>query len=326
MPATMDALSDVLRNVRLSGAVFFDVDATAPWVAEAPPAIELAHLVMPGAQHVIEYHAVVSGSCYGGLVDGEAVLLRAGDVIVFPHGDRHVLASAPGMRGSFDPALMERPPNTRLPIAYHEGPPGPKDAHVYCGFLGCDVRPFNPLIASLPRVLVASADQGPRGNWLEQFMRCAALEAQDARQGGECVLTRLSELMFIEVVRRHLDALPPEQTGFLSGLRDPQIGCALTRVHAAPAEPWSLESLAQLAGMSRSVFAERFAELLGMPPMQYVTQWRMQLAAGLLSRTGLPLAQIAAQVGYESEAAFSRAFKKAVGEAPGSFRKQHEVR
>jgi AraC-like DNA-binding protein len=138
------------------------------------------------------------------------------------------------------------------------------------------------------------------------------------------VLTRLSELMFIEVVRRHLEGLAPGQLGFLSGLRDPQLGHALARVHERPGDDWTIEGLAQLAGMSRSAFAERFTQVLGIPPMQYVTQWRMQLASNLLSRTSLSLGQVAAQIGYESEAAFSRAFKKAVGDSPGSWRKLHE--
>jgi AraC-like DNA-binding protein len=191
--------------------------------------------------------------------------------------------------------------------------------HLVCGFLGCDVRPFNPLIATLPRVLHVRDGTGPNGGWLGNFVRVALDESRTKRSGGESVLARMSELLFVEAVRRHLESLPAEQTGWLAGLRDPQIGRALALLHARPGFGWSLPGLAREVGMSRSALAERFALLLGMPPMQYLASWRMQVATGRLAR-GEKVVSIALEVGYDSEAAFSRAFKKLVGRSPRAWR------
>jgi AraC-like DNA-binding protein len=318
----VDTLSDVLRSVRLTGAVFFDIDTRAPWVAEAPPAREIAGSVLPGVQHVIEYHVVTSGTCYGGLIGEPPIKLEAGDVIVFPHGDAHVMSSEPGMRGQVDYDVFKPPPQLPIPIMFHAGPEGPREANIVCGFLGCDLTPFNPLIASLPRVLHDSAGCGPRDNWLAQFVRYAVVEAREGRAGGACMLTKMSELMFVEVLRRYLESLPEGRMGWLSGLRDPQIGRALASLHERPAHDWTLEELARSAAMSRSALAERFNEVVGSPPMQYLAQWRMQLASTLLAQGERTLPEIARDVGYQSEAAFSRAFKKVVGASPGSWRRR----
>jgi AraC-like DNA-binding protein len=313
-----DLLSDVLRAVRLSGAVFFNVDAAAPWVAEAPPGQVLAPHLLAGVDHVIEYHIVTAGSCWGGLIGEAPVELKAGDILVFPQGDAHVLSSAPGMRGApagTDNVLAEA---TSLPISLRLGDEGPERTRVVCGFLGCDARPFNPLMATLPRVLHVrgEADDGV----LQQLVKLAMLEASQRRSGGECVLSRLSELMFIEVVRRHVASLPPEQTGWLAGLRDPLVGRALVLLHRTPEASWTLDTLAKAAAASRSVLAERFTHLVGLPPMQYLARWRMQVAAGLLAIGDLSLAEVATRVGYGSETALSHAFKRLVGVAPAVWR------
>lgn len=321
----IDPLSDVLRSVHLRGAVFFDVHGTTPWVAEAPPASSIAPYVMPGADHVIEFHAVVEGACWGGIVGEAPVRLETGDVIVFPQGDAHVLSSKPGMRGRPDLGVYAATAQMQLPIAFHPGPKGPVDARVICGFLSCDRQPFNPLLASLPRVLhdgVSAARPDGDGGWIAQFVAHAIAEARGGRPGSQCVLTRLSELMFLEVVRRHLEAAPPGRTGWLGALRDPVAGRAIALLHERPAHPWTVEELARGAGASRSGLAERFTATVGMPPMQYLAQWRIQLAAGMLARGQAGIAAIAAEVGYESEAAFHRAFKKAVGVAPGAWRRR----
>jgi AraC-like DNA-binding protein len=315
-----DALSDVLRTVRLTGAVFFDVDASSPWVAEAPPGRVLAPYIMPGAQHLIEYHVVTRGSCWGGLIDEPPRQLKAGDVIVFPHGDAHVMSSAPGMREPFDMNTMPRSPHPPLPIKIRQGGGGPDGSRVICGFLGCDARPFNPLLATLPRVLHVSEESGE--GWLSHFIRFAMHEASHENAGGECMLARMSELMFVEVVRRYLKSLPPEQTGWLAGLRDRHVGRALSLLHERTAHPWTLDELAREAGTSRSVLAERFQHFVGQPPMHYLTHWRMQVAAGLLTRGTANVVGVAAEVGYDSEAAFSRAFKKFVGVPPATWRRQ----
>jgi transcriptional regulator GlxA family with amidase domain len=191
-----------------------------------------------------------------------------------------------------------------------------------CGYLACDAQPFNPLLDSLPPVLKAGDPQGSDTGWLGQFIRLAMSESAEKRAGGESVLAKLSELMFIEVIRRHLASLPPEQAGWLAGLRDPFVGKALSLMHARPAQDWTIEELGKEAGLSRSVLAERFTDLVGVPPMQYLAKWRMQIASGLLSGGSANIATVAAEVGYGSEAAFSRAFKKMVGASPSDWRRK----
>jgi AraC-like DNA-binding protein len=318
-----DPLTDVLTSVRLTGAVFFSVDGAAPWVAEAPPSSTIARRVLPDAEHVIEFHAVTRGRCLGGIVGEDLVPLAAGDLICFPHGDPHVLSSAPGMRAPPDPSGLsayERHPGVQLPFALKLGD-GPAEVHVVCGFLGCDARPFNPLLAALPRVLCASGRDGP-GGWLSRFMEVAEAEAEAPRPGAEAILARLSELMFVEVIRRHVETLLPDGTGWLAGLRDPHVGKALAALHARPAHPWTLDALGREAGLSRSALAERFTALVGEPPIQYLGRWRMQVAARLLASTHDGIAAIGARVGYASEAAFNRAFKKLVGVPPASWRRR----
>jgi AraC-like DNA-binding protein len=268
---------------------------------------------------------VARGSCWGHALDAEPLRLEEGDLIVFPQGDAHILSSAPGMRAEPDMARFARP-STPLPLVYEMGGGGPDRARLVCGFLGCDDRPFNPLLAALPPVIhLRAAGPDTRMGWLAVLHDVAAAESGGARSGGarpggENVLARLAELMFVEAIRRHLETLPPAQTGWLSGLRDPVVGQALGALHAQPSAPWTVESLARAAGASRSVLAERFAEMVGQPPMQYLALWRMQLAARLLADGGA-VAEVARAVGYESEAAFSRAFKKLVGQAPGTWRR-----
>jgi AraC-like DNA-binding protein len=315
----VDVLSEVLRAVRLRGAVYYDVQASTPWVAEAPAALELAPHVMPGSEHVIEYHVVMSGSCWGGLIGEPAVFLEAGDIIVFPQGDPHVLASAEGMRGPRDAGFEQSVPPRRLPVRVDYGGTGHDPVHIVCGFLACDARPFNPLLATLPRVLYLKKRTSGYSDMLEQFMSCALVESRVPRAGGEVVLARLSELMFVEVVREYVASRKGAERGWLSGLRDEVVGRALAALHGNPAHAWTLEELAQRIGASRSVVASRFVDFVGVPPMQYLAQWRMQLAGNLLAES-TTLAAVAEAVGYQSEAAFSRAFKKIVGVAPATWR------
>jgi AraC-like DNA-binding protein len=318
---TTDVLSDVLRAVRLTGAVYFDFELSSPWVAEAPPSRAIAGRVMPGAQRVIEYHLIARGSCWGHAVGAEPIRLREGDLIVFPQGDAHVLASAPDMRAAPDTSALARP-STALPLFYELGGGGPDRARIICCFLGCDERPYNPLLAALPSVIHLSAT-GPRPTtaWLRTLMQIAVRESCSTRPGSENVLARLSELMFVETIRQYLETLSATETGWLAGLRDRVVGQALAAIHSATSAPWTVDRLARLVGVSRSVFAERFAQMVGQPPMQYLALWRMQLASRLLADGG-PVAEVANAVGYESEAAFGRAFKKLVGQAPATWRRE----
>ena len=325
VPVSTDVLSDVLRAVRLTGAVYFDFELTSPWVAEAPPAQAIAAMVMPGAERVIEYHLIARGGCWGRLADGEPIRLNEGDLILFPQGDAHTLSSAPGMHATPDLSMFARP-TTSLPIVYELGGGGPERARIVCCFLGCDERPFNPLLTALPPIihLSSAADHATTG-WLATLLDIAVRESGSARAGSENILARLSELMFVEAVRRHIESLPPTHTGWLAGLRDHVVGQALSALHADAAEAWTVERLARLVGVSRSVLAERFTALVGQPPMQYLALWRMQLASRLLADGGR-VAEVAAAVGYESEAAFSRAFKKLVGEAPATWRRADRLK
>jgi AraC-like DNA-binding protein len=318
----MEILSDVLRTVRLSGAIFFDVDATSPWIAETPPMAEIARLVMPDAEHVIGFHAVLSGSCWAafGNCSISALHLSAGDVIILPAGARHSLCSAPGMSAEPDMAAYYRPVDRPLPFVRQTGGGGGGGARFVCGYLGCDARPFNPLLDALPEVIHVHGQANGVG-WAAQLIRMALTESHARRAGSEIVLARLSELLFVEVLREHLDTLPEDSRGWLSGIRDRHVGAALRLIHGRPTEPWTLECLAREVGLSRSVFAERFTHYVHMAPMHYLGRWRLQLAARRLERPGVNIAQVAQEVGYESEAAFNRAFKRWTGTPPGVWRK-----
>jgi len=319
-----DALSEVLRAVRLTGAVFFRLEAREPWVAEAPPSDSCAPFVLPGAQHVIEYHVIHSGSCWGGPLGAEPVRLVAGDIIAFPQGDPHTLSSEPGLRQEPDLAVYRDAVAAGPPVACRLGAEGPSTACVICGFLGCDARPFNPLLEALPRMLHVHAGSDRGASWMAHLVRAAMAESLTRRIGGEAILARLSELMFAELVRRHVESMPPEGAGWFAGLRDPHVGRALNLLHARPAAPWTLDALARDVGLSRSSLAERFMRLVGHPPMQYLARWRMQLAAGLLTDSARQVARVAIEVGYDSEAAFSRAFHKLVGMPPAAWRRSCE--
>jgi len=323
----MDVLSDVLSAVRLSGALFFDIDAGSPWVGESPDSKTIAKAIMPGAEHVIQFHAIMSGSCWAALGEGDGPPLRvnAGDIIVFPGGNANVLSSSPGARGTPPTmSVFHRPVDMPLPFTVVQGEPGEDRTRFVCGYLGCDTRPFNPLLSSLPALICDRRPAEGGGGWVTDLFDIALTESGRWRPGTESVLAKLSELMFVEVVRRYLEALPADSRGWLSGLRDLHVGEALKLVHARPMEHWTLEGLARRVGVSRTTFAERFVHYVGIPPMQYIARWRMQLASRLLENPGVTLAAAAKEVGYESEAAFNRAFKKLIGVPPGTWRKSRQ--
>ncbi|WP_298232995.1 AraC family transcriptional regulator [uncultured Azohydromonas sp.] len=325
----LDPLSDVLRSVRLRGSVFFHVSCRDEWSAWAPPSQELGPAVMPGADHVIEYHLFVKGSGWVA-VEGEPPLrLSAGDIVMLPHGDAHVVSSAPGVspaqEGDWLTRMRDDP--KPIPISYRGGafaageslPTEDASAVILCGFIACDLKPFNPLIDALPRLLHLPA--AGVGAWVAPVLEQAAQECGAQRAGGAALLQRVSEMVFVDAVKRYLDALPEQSQGWLGALRDRQVGRALSLMHGDPAQPWTLEELGRRVGLSRSALHERFVALVGMPPMQYLTQWRLQCGARLLSEGHTVVASIAQQVGYESEAAFSRAFKRATGLPPAAWRR-----
>ncbi len=328
---THDPLSDVLRSVRLRGAVFFHVSGNSEWAAEAPPAREIAPLLMPGVEHVMEYHAVAHGSCWAGIPDGPSVQLFAGDIVMFPQGDAHVVSSAPGLRGKTDvAALMSGARFERLPLQLSYAGQSiaradssePGDTTIVCGFLGCDVQPFNPLIAALPRLLHLRASD--TNAWVARLTQQAVVESHARGPGGEVMLARMSEMMFVDAVRRYAESLPAESAGWLAGLRDRFVGRALALLHAEPSQNWTIDELGRRVGLSRSALHERFGEMIGVPPMQYLAQWRMQAAARLLLETRATVAAVALEVGYDSEAAFARAFKRMVGKPPAAWRRERD--
>jgi len=325
---SQDTLSEVLRNVRLRGALFYHVYCGPSWAAEVPRACEIANAVIPGAEHVIEYHLVAKGGGWAAVAGEPPVRMHEGDVVMFPQGDAHVMSSAPGMHG--EKADVEWYYATRhypRPIGMYAGmSPSPGDraddapTALVCGFLGCDLHPFNPLIGTLPRMLVIPARA--EREWIARTILQAVEESESRRPGSEAVLERMSEMMFVDAVRHHLDALPDGASGWLAGLRDRFVGKALMLLHTRPAEPWTIEGLAEAVGLSRSALHERFVSLVGQPPIHYLTQWRMQLSTRLLRETHATVTSIALDVGYDSEAAFTRAFKRIVGEPPARWRRQ----
>jgi AraC-like DNA-binding protein len=319
----MDVLSDVLLAVRLAGAVFFDIEARSPFAAESPPVQAISERVMAGAGHVITFHTVVEGSCWAELLGfpGAPFYVRAGEIVVYPRGDPNVLSSAPGMRGTPDPALYYRPADRLLPFPLKMNRDAGADrCRFVCGFFGCDSRPFNPLLNALPRIVHAPLSV-PSRSLLASLISIAVKESGYRSAGGEAMLAKVAELMFVEAMRNHIDRLPTDARGWFAALRDPQVGAALRLIHGRPSEPWTLDSLAREIGMSRSSFAERFTAYMAMPAMQYLGRWRLQIATRLLEAPSVNIAQAASEVGYQSEAAFNRAFKRYVGLTPGAWRR-----
>lgn len=320
-----DPLSDVLRTVKLKGALFFMIDATSPWCVEVPHARDYTDIILPSARHVVSYHVVVEGRGLASVPGIEPITFDTGDIIVFPHVDPYLMSSAPGVPSELDRVqtlqFFRDVAAGKLPFVIPEGGGKPPKAKFICGFLGCDLSPFNPLFATLPQILHIRRPNAGQTDLLDQLIDLAMAEVQLSRAGGESIRLGLSELMFVELLRRYLETLSADGPGWLAGLRDPNVGRALALLHAEPARDWTLEALARAAGVSRSVLAERFARCVGETPMRYLTLWRMQLAARLLADGAAKVAAIGEQVGFRSESAFSRAFKKMTGLSPTAWRR-----
>jgi AraC-like DNA-binding protein len=320
----MDALSEVLKAIRLDGAVYLNAEFTAPWCVSAKFGLHTATRTLPATDHVVFFHVLTRGRCRARLADGgDAVEVSTGDVLLFPHDDLHVLGSdvalTPGER-----ELVELPPDGGVVRMQYGG--GGEPTQFVCGFLACDRRMFRSLLSSLPRLMrVPLADESSSGGWLLQLLDVGVRESTSRNPGASSLLAKLSELMFVEATRRYAASLPPAQKGWLAGLRDPQVGKALALLHARPAEPWTVETLAHDVAMSRSVLAERFTDLIGEPPMQYLTSWRLALAAQALRTGSDTIARIAERCGYESESAFNRAFKREFAMPPAAWRKERAL-
>jgi AraC-like DNA-binding protein len=318
-----DTLSDVLETVRLTGAIFFLVDARTPWVAEAPASTHLVPAILPAAQHVVSYHVVSEGACWCESPGLSPMRLETGDVLLVPHGHPYQIGSTCGLRTGWtlDDGLawFRAMADGRLPFVVTEGGDGLERLRLVCGFLGCDALPFNPVLTALPALMRVRL-HGDSGSRLHALLDFAVAESNCAGPGSRSVLLRIAELVFLEVLRSYLTTESDDRASWLAGLRDVVVGRALARLHAEPSRAWTLPDLAREVGASRSVLAERFASFVGYPPMSYLTHWRMQLAASRLAAGAATVSAVASDVGYESEAAFCRAFKKVTGVTPASWR------
>lgn len=315
----MDALSDVLAAARLCAVAFLDAEFSAPWCIAAQVGPQDCRPLGRVPERIIAYHYVVEGELYLELIGEPALRLGAGDIVLLPHNDAHRLGSAANLRPVVVDGLIQTADSPGLARLRYGG--GGTLTHLICGFLGCE-RAHSPLLAALPAVLALRFGDGLLGSWVQQSFRVAAAEFAAADIGSATVLNKLAELLFIEAVRRHLASLPAQQSGWLEGLRDPYVSKGLALLHSRLAQPWTTEALAREVGLSRSAFAERFTQLIGQPPMSYLAHWRLQLAATRLRESGTCLGQIAYDIGYESQAAFNRAFKREFGLPPATWRKQ----
>jgi AraC-like DNA-binding protein len=313
----IDALSNVLGTVRLRGGVFLDARFTAPWAVNSfLTAVDCAPILSRPGQ-LIGYHFVTEGRMLVSVEGEDPIEVRAGEVVLVPRNDVHILQSEPGQQPIDGHGLVAPSPNGGLARVNYGG--GGEATRIVCGFLGCeDAR--NPLIATLPRLMTIDVHEATSRDLIEASLRFAVGELVEGRLAASSVLSRLSELLLVEAVRRYADGLDEHQTGWLKGLRDPSIGRALALIHQDVAKCWTAEDLAREVALSRSSFAERFHSLVGVPPMKYITTWRMEMAKNQLRETAKSVAQIAYTVGYDSEEAFSRAFKREVGTSPAAWR------
>jgi AraC-like DNA-binding protein len=335
----MDVLSDVLRVVRLSSAVFFVAEFSSPWAIESPPSRNLANVIMPRTECFTIFHVLAEGTCWV-KVKGESPLqMVAGDVLVVPRGDEHFMGSDLSLKPKPMKELIPKIPWPGMPALSDDG--GGEVARFVCGYLHCDQK-FNPLFGTLPKLLCVRSREGGvvvepigmemrsaeaampfhSGMWLNTTLYYLIKEAQSGKAANQSLLTRLTELMFVEVLRHYMQELAPDQKGWLAGLNDPHVSRALTMLHKEPARAWTVKELARDAGVSRSALANHFTDLIGESPMRYLAAWRMHLARQMLSEGNGSLAEVAERVGYESEYAFNRAFKRQVGEPPALWRKK----
>jgi len=320
----MDVLSEVLKVVKLQGALFYNGEFSSPWSVRAAPSCVLAKYFRADTQHLIVYHLLTEGRAFLRMENGQRVALRAGDLVMIPHGDPHILENGPHSQTVDDSDQLEEVLAQGLRLWRFGG--GGEVTKFVCGYMACEPQLSKVFLSGLPPTFKVSIRNDASGRWLEDSIRFSVDYASDTRAGGEAVLAKLSEVLFVETLRTYIGSLPPEQTGWLAGARDPEVGKTLALMHRNPAHPWTIASLAKEAGVSRSVLAERFRHYLNEPPMSYLTRWRLQLGAQMLNTTNHSVAQVAAEVGYESEAAFNRAFKREFEVPPARFRAQARAR
>jgi AraC-like DNA-binding protein len=317
----MDVLSEVLKAVKLDGALFFNAECSAPWCFRQPSSSALASDFSAEHKHVIMFHLLTEGRGYAQVEgDGRPVPLNAGDIVIFPHGDPHRLGNGSPVTPVDSARELQRVLAEGLAVSRHGG--GGEISKLICGYMACDPHLSRVFLSGLPSILKVNIRQDGSGQWLEESIRYSVNHADASKPGSQAVMAKLSEVLFLETLRRYIALLPPAHTGWLAGVRDSEVGKALALLHRQPAHPWTIASLATEVGISRSVLAERFRCYLSETPIAYLTRWRLQLGAQLLKSTSSSVVKIAAEVGYESEPSFNRAFKREFGLPPARFRSQ----
>ena len=319
----MDAFSEILSGVKLSGAVFFSAEFSAPWGFSAPASKVIAEQVAPSAAHLVLYHLLIDGTAFVEMDGGQSVVLVPGDVVIFPHGDPHNMSSGKATRPPFPNYGISSKIKARDLSPLRAGGSGSVSKFV-CGYMTCDPHLSRPILNGLPSVFKVNVRADSAGHWLETSILHLVEEAVSGRVGSEAMLAKLSEALFVDTLRRYVDGLPEQQNGWLAGARDPVVGRSLALLHGRVAHPWTIADLADEVGISRSALVERFSRYLAEPPMAYLTRWRLQLAAESLQKTSRGIADIATDIGYQSEAAFSRAFRREFGQPPGRYRSDHK--
>jgi AraC-like DNA-binding protein len=313
----MDALSEVMRSVRLTGGVFLDARFTAPWCVTANMDAEDVKPILANPTQLIAYHVVIEGELLAMIPGEPSIKVSAGEALLFPGNDGHNLASAHGLPLVQTATLIQPAANGGLARVDHGG--GGEVTKIICGFLGSE-QGYNPLIAALPRFLKLDLRQAASREWVEASVRFAAAELAVGKLPSSSVMSRLSETLLVEAVREYSSTLPENETGWLSGLRDPYVGRALALIHGNIGKDWMTEDLAKEVALSRSAFVERFTSVVGLPPIRYLTVWRLRTAKLHLREKRASIAQLAHAVGYQSEEAFSRAFKREFGVSPAHWR------
>lgn len=314
----MDALSDMLRVVGLTGGIFLDAKFTAPWCILGQVSPDMCAPFMAPPSNLVCFHFIVEGRCFIAVEGGEPVSAQEGDVVVLSRNELHRIGSDVRLPATSAGDLILAPEGAGVRRIDHGG--GGDRCTMVCGFLGGDAQ-LEPLLKTLPSVLTLKVRDTAGGEWIAQSFRYGAQQLANGDPGAATIMSKMSELLFVEAVRRYLASMPQAHTGFLAGLRDPAVGKALALMHTQVARDWTAEDLADAVNLSRSAFADRFTTLMGQPPMRYLTAWRMQVAGHKLREGRQTIAQIAFEIGYESEAAFARAFKREVGVPPATWRK-----
>jgi AraC family transcriptional regulator, alkane utilization regulator len=318
----MDALSDVLKSVRLEGAVYLNAEFTAPWCIRGECSVARVRELLADAEHVVFFHFLIEGHCKARLADGGEVFdVVAGDVILIPQDDRHLLGSDVRLAPMEADTLLDGPQAADDDLVQLRHGGGGAVTRFVCGYIASSRSVCRPLFEALPRVLCISIGEGSASTLLRELLRVGVRESSASSPGAESMLAKLSELMFVEALRRYVENLPPEGKGWLAGVRDANVGRALALMHGEPGRAWTVAELARKAALSRSALAERFTSMVGESPMQYLMRWRLALAAQALRANGDAITRVAERSGYESEAAFSRAFKREFGMPPAAWRK-----